>query len=203
MFGKSKFAIAAAALLLTVPAMAQSPSVAPVEGAKTPGSQTTAPQATPKGKKSLPRASEFAAAQAAKISLMDAVATAEAQGGAKAVAADFDARDGGHYEIKTVGVDGKLVEHTIDATTGKITKSENKPFERFFTRIQPSDFHKGGATLKEAVATAEKSALGKAIEVDAELEGKSIQYDVRVVVSGSAKAKEVKIGSDGKVISVK
>jgi uncharacterized membrane protein YkoI len=201
MFANPKFFVAATVFWIA-PAIAQSPDMAPLEGAKAPPSRTSAPQAPPKGKGALPRISEFAAAQAAKILLIDAVTTAESEGG-KAVAADFDARDGGHFEIKTVGVDGKLVEHTVDATTGKIVKSESKPFERFFTRIQASDFHKGGATLKEAVATAEQTAQGKAIEVEAELEDKAIQYDVRVVTAGSAKAREVKLGSDGKVISIK
>lgn len=202
------FALAASLLTLsTVLAIAQ-PGLppAPSAGSEAAGSALSPGAATssaPRGKAAVRRTAEFQAVQTAKVSLSQALEAAETKGQGKAITADFDAKDGAHYEVKVVGSDGKLMEHTIDATSGQVTKSENQPFERYFTRLKPSDFQNARTTLRQAVTLAEQKAGGKAIEAEVELEGKVIQYDVRIVRPNSDKAQEVTVGGDGQVISVK
>ncbi|MBY0299894.1 MAG: PepSY domain-containing protein [Methylobacterium sp.] len=176
--------------------------------------QTTAPQTAPQPTAPAPTApaapaartdnamKEIDAAKAAKIGLAQALATAESQGGqGRAIDADFEKAEGStptHWEIKVVYPDGKLVEHYINADTGALIKSENQPFERYFTRLKVSDFQDAKTSLKDALAIAEQKTGGKAFEAEVEREGSSVVYEITVALAD--KTQEIKIGPDGNVV---
>ncbi|MFE1597881.1 PepSY domain-containing protein [Methylobacterium sp. ID0610] len=146
---------------------------------------------------------EWQAAKLAKISLADAIATAESQGDkGRAIDADFekaDSKNPMHWSIKVVYPDGKLVEHGIDADTGKLYKSENQPIERYFTRLKVSDFQNATVSLKDALAIAEqKAGGGKAYEAEVERDGQSVIYEISVALAD--RSQEVKVGPDGKAV---
>ena len=72
-------------------------------------------------------ASDVQAMQNLKVSLAQAIDTAEKQGQGKAVDAAFE-REGnaGHYEIKELSANGdKLVEYYLDGNSGQVTRTEN------------------------------------------------------------------------------
>ena len=72
-------------------------------------------------------ASDVQAMQNLKVSLAQAIDTAEKQGQGKAVDAAFE-REGnaGHYEIKVLSANGdKLVEYYLDGNSGQVTRTEN------------------------------------------------------------------------------
>ena len=85
---------------------------------------------------------EWQVAKVAKVGLAQALTTAEGQGeekGGRAIDADFekaDSKDPAHYSVKVVYPSGKLVEYGINADTGVLYKTENQPFERYFTRLK-------------------------------------------------------------------
>ncbi|MGU3539464.1 PepSY domain-containing protein [Methylobacterium sp. A54F] len=146
---------------------------------------------------------EWQVAKMSKVSLAQALQTAEAQGDkGRAIDADFEKADGknpAHWSIKVVYPDGKLVEHGINADTGALYKSENQPIERYFTRLKVADFQNAGVSLKDALAIAEKKAGGgKAYEAEVERDGKSVQYEISVALAD--RSQEVKVGPDGKVV---
>jgi len=146
---------------------------------------------------------EFQAAKLTKISLAQAITTAEQQdGGGRAIDADFEKADGKnptHWAIKVVYPDGKLVEYGINAETGELYKSENQPIERYFTRLKVADFNNAKVSLKDALALAEKQAGGgKAYEAEVEREGSAVAYEIKVALAD--KEQEVKIGPDGQVM---
>lgn len=146
---------------------------------------------------------EHQAAVAAKTDLAKALMTAESKDGqGRAIDADFEQVSGSEpaqWQIKVVYPDGKLVEHFIDADTGAVIKSENQPFERYFTRLKVSDFQNAKTPLKDALAVAEKKAGGgKAYEAEVEREGESVVYEISVALPD--RSQEVKVGPDGMVV---
>jgi uncharacterized membrane protein YkoI len=107
--------LGASALVLTL-SVAAAQSSPPAGTAASPG-QSAAPAARTSGK--------LDAIRSAAVPLGKAIDAAERQGGqGRAVSAEFERADGdkaAHYEIKVVYPDGKLVEHTVDATSGQVT----------------------------------------------------------------------------------
>lgn len=191
-----RFTLATSALVFSTVMVFAQASTAPAPNTASPKAAPSAPRGT----KAAPRSSEFQALRAAKVSLAKAIETAEQRGKGRAIEADFEANDGGgHYEIKVLGNDGSLVEHFIDANSGEVTKSENQPFERYFTRLKPADFQNAHTSLKQAIAAAEQKTGGKVIEAEVDHEGDTIGYDLRVVRADSDKAQEVKVAADGKL----
>ena len=149
---------------------------------------------------------EWQVAKVAKVGLAQALTTAESQGdekGGRAIDADFekaDSKDPAHYAIKVVYPSGKLVEYGINADTGALYKTENQPFERYFTRLKASDFQNAKTSLKDALAIAEqKAGGGKAYEAEVEKDGAAVQYEIKV--AGADKEQEIKVGPDGKVLN--
>ncbi|MBX9933227.1 MAG: PepSY domain-containing protein [Methylobacterium sp.] len=150
-------------------------------------------------------AKEWQAAKIAKISLSQALSTAESKGeekGGRAIDADFEnieGKDPAHYEIKVVYPSGKLVEHYINADTGELYKTENQPIERYFTRLKAADFQNAKTPLKDALAMAEqKVSGGKAFEAEVSKDGSAVQYEIKV--AGADREQTVKVGADGKVV---
>jgi uncharacterized membrane protein YkoI len=147
---------------------------------------------------------EWQVAKMAKISLPQAIGTAEAQGdekGGRAIDADFekaDSKDPAHYSVKVVYPSGKLVEYGINADTGVLYKTENQPIERYFTFLKPANFNEAKTSLKEALSIAEqKAGGGKAYEASVSKDGKAVQY--KISVAGADKEQTVTVGPDGKV----
>ncbi len=193
----TRFLATAGALALTTGlALAQTTApTAPTAPGTAPMATTTAPDATKDMK-------EWQAVKLAKISLADAIATAEKKdGNGRAIDADFEKADGKnpmHWAIKVVYPDGKLVEHGINAETGALYKSENQPIERYFTRLKVADFNNAKVSLKDALAIAEKQAGGgKAYEAEVEREGSAVAYEIKVALAD--KEQEVKVGPDGQI----
>ncbi|SFU78460.1 Peptidase propeptide and YPEB domain-containing protein [Methylobacterium sp. 174MFSha1.1] len=179
----------------TAPTAPTAPGTAPVTTAPA----TTAPAATGDVKDM----KEWQAAKLAKVSLADAIATAEKKdGNGRAIDADFekaDSKNPTHWSIKVVYPDGKLVEHGINADTGELYKSENQPIERYFTRLKVADFNNAKVSLKDALAIAEKQAGGgKAYEAEVEREGSAVAYEIKVALADNEK--EVKVGPDGQIM---
>lgn len=187
-------ALGAGAALAQTPPATNPPAANPPAGANPPA---PAAQTTTGG------GSEYHLAMAAKTSLAQALATAESKDGqGRAIDADFEKAGSdmaARWEIKVVYPDGRLVEHFIDADTGSLIKSENQPFERYFTRLKVSDFQNAPTALKDALAIAEqKAGGGKAYEAEVEREGDTVAYEISVALPD--RSREVKIGPDGKVI---
>ncbi|MCJ2015433.1 PepSY domain-containing protein [Methylobacterium sp. J-076] len=148
---------------------------------------------------------EWQVAKTAKVTLPQAISTAETHGdekGGRAIDADFekaDSKNPVHYAVKVVYPSGKLVEYGINAETGAVYKTENQPIERYFTFLTPKNFNEAKTSLKDALAIAEqKAGGGKAYEAEVSKDGKAVQYEIKV--AGADKEQTVKVGPDGKVI---
>jgi len=137
-----------------------------------------------------------------KVSLSQAIDTAEKQGQGKAIDAAFK-RDGtaGPYEIKVLSDNGnKLVEYKVDGNSGQVTGTDNQPIEKYFTRLKPADIANARTSLKQALATAEKQAGGgKAIDAEGDREGSGVQY--RVTVANGDHTQDVRIDGNGQGVS--
>lgn len=191
-------AILVAALLCSTTGIAAAQTAPPTQPAPT---ATTAPMGA--SRTSAP-SDKYAAIQGAKVGIAQAIDVAQRTGGSgKAISAEFEARDGNdpaQYEIKVLYPDGKLVEHKIDATTAGVIKSENQPFERYFTRLKAADFQNAKASLTAAVKMAEKQVGNGAKAVDAEVEkdGSAVLYEIELVTASGKH--EVKVDANGQVV---
>jgi uncharacterized membrane protein YkoI len=197
----TRFLATAGALALTT-GLALAQTTAPTA----PTAPGTAPVTAPAATGDMKDMKEFQAAKLVKISLAQAIATAEQKdGNGRAIDADFEKADGKnptHWAIKVVYPDGKLVEQGINADTGELYKSENQPIERYFTRLKVADFNNAKVSLKDALAMAEKHAGGgKAYEAEVEREGSAVAYEIKVALAD--REQEVKIGPDGQVMKDK
>src|SRR3954452_11125888 len=171
-------------------------------GARTTGSTgpVTGDTNRPTGRTSR-SASDVQAMQNLKVSLSQAIDMAEKQGQGKAIDAAFN-RDGnaGHYAVKVLSDNGnKLVEYKVDGTSGQVTGTDNQPLEKYFTRLKPADVANARTSLKQALATAEKQANGRAIEAEVEREGSGVQY--KVTVANGDRTQDVRVDGNGQVVS--
>jgi uncharacterized membrane protein YkoI len=136
-----------------------------------------------------------------KVSLSQAIDTAEKEGRGKAIDAEFE-RSGntGYYAVKVLSDDGnKLVQYKIDGNSGQVTGTDNEAIEKFFTRLKPADLQNARTSLKQALATAERQAGGKAVEAEVEREGAGVQY--RVTVANGDRTQDVRIDGNGQLVS--
>lgn len=137
--------------------------------------------------------------QAAKVTLAQAIEAAERRGQGRAIGAEFETRSGtGHYEVRVLGDDGKLVEHHVDAASGQVTESEGHPIEGFFTRLKPADVQNAHTTLRQAVALAEQKAGGRAAEAKAEHDGDAVRYTI--TVANGDRTHEVRVDTNGQAV---
>ncbi|WP_342111825.1 PepSY domain-containing protein [Methylobacterium sp. SI9] len=190
------------------PALALAQTAVPGTTGPATGNATTNAPPPATGKPATKAASdmkEWQIAKVAKVSLPQALSTAEAQGeekGGRAIYADFekaDSKDPAHYSVKVVYPSGKLIEYGINADTGTLYKTENQPIERYFTFLKPANFNEAKTSLKDALAIAEQKADGgKAYEASVSKDGKAVQYEIKV--AGADKEQTIKVGPDGKVI---
>ena len=179
--------LAAAQTGPTMPAPAQGPAAVPSGNAQ--------PAHGTKGH----REREHEGLQNVKISLTQALDTAESKGPGRAFEADFETGGGKpYYEVMVLGSDGKLTDHHIDANSGQVIKSDNHPIESYFVRLKPADVQNAPTTLKQAVAIAEQKAGGKAAEAEIEREASTVRYKI-TVMTGS-QSQEITVGADGKIV---
>jgi uncharacterized membrane protein YkoI len=144
---------------------------------------------------------EVQALSRAKLSLTQAIETAERHGDGKAIDAEFDGGRGEapRFEVKILGRD-KLTKYTLDADSGKVLETSNEPLEKLFTRLQPDDIRGARTTLAQAIGVAEQSANAKAIDAEVDREGDSVRYEVTIVKSdGSEREMEID-GVSGKIV---
>jgi uncharacterized membrane protein YkoI len=169
-------------------------------GARTTGTVATPTRDTRRTDRSW-NTSEVQAIQAMKVSLAQALDTAEQQGHGKAIDAEFErSGNAGYYAIKVLSNDNsKLTEYKIDGNSGQVTGTDNEPIEKFFTRLKPADLQNARTSLKQALATAEKQVGGKAIDAEVEREGSGVQY--KVTVANGDRTQDVKIDGNGQVVS--
>lgn len=163
-------------------------------------------QTAPTGPAPAPAASRnYTAISAAKTPMAQAIEIAERTGGAgKAIDVEFERRDGNdpaRYEIKVVHQDGKLVEHYIDAENGSVIRSENQPFERYFTRLKPADFQAAGTSLRDAIGVAERhvGAGAKVIDIEAERDGDVVRYEIEVETP--TERRQLRVDANGQIVT--
>jgi uncharacterized membrane protein YkoI len=137
----------------------------------------------------------------AKLSLAQAVETAERNVGGRAVAVGFEDREErpGRWEVKVLTAD-RLVEVKLDAESGLVLSAEPERLERLLRRLTHGEVQGAQTSLLQAVGVAEKQLGGRAIEAEARREDGRVEYDIEVVVGG--KKREVRVsGVDGRVIA--
>jgi uncharacterized membrane protein YkoI len=142
----------------------------------------------------------------AKVSLTEAIRTAEKQGDGKAISAEYELKGGNpaYYEVKVLGNDGqKLTKYEIDPGTGKVKDASDEKIARLFTRLKPNAIQNAPTSLTRAISTAEARAGGKAVNAEVDRDGDQVQYTVKVVkLDGDSEKLKIN-GSDGKVASAK
>ena len=117
-----------------------------------------------------------------KITLAQAVATAEAEFGARAYDAEFDMDLGDMvYEIGLVK-NGKPMEVKVDAVSGKVVR-QSKPIK---ARLPVVGEHLKAAqtaprTLSQTIAMVEEATKGKVAEIGLERRGGRHYYEVELV----------------------
>ena len=149
---------------------------------------------------------EAQAMEKAKISLTEAIRTAEKQGNGQATSAEYVFKSGNpaYYEVKVLSNDGKnLTRYELNPATGDVKKMSDEKFEKLFTRLKPTSIQNAPTSLTRAITTAETRSGGKAREATVNRDGDQVQYDVNVVkLDGTTEKLEIN-GADGKVASAK
>ncbi|SRR5581483_6125719 len=149
---------------------------------------------------------EAQAMEKAKISLTEAIRTAEKHGNGMATSAEYVFKNGNpaYYEVKVLSNDGqRLTGYELNPVTGEVRKADDEKFEKLFTRLKPNAIQNAPTSLTRAIATAETRSGGKAKEATVNRDGDQVQYTVEVVkLDGSSEKLKIN-GSDGKVASAK
>jgi uncharacterized membrane protein YkoI len=139
-----------------------------------------------------------------KVSLLDAIRTAEKEGNGLAVGADYEFKGGNppYYEVKVLSNDGdKLTRYELDPATGKVKDSSDAKLEKLLTRIKPVSLRNAQTPLTHAIRTAEERAHGRAYSADVDRDGDQVKYTVKVVRHDGTEEKVKVNGADGKVAS--
>lgn len=142
-------------------------------------------------------AASYEALSKAKVSLGDAVRTAEKQSGGKAIEAEFEAEQGGVYEVEVVTGDA-LKEYAISASDGAVREVEDQTIEKYLTRLSPETLSSAKTSLVDAIDAAEKEVAGRAAEADVDRAGDTVEYEIEIVTSDGS-TREVSVSADGVV----
>ncbi len=135
-------------------------------------------------------------------SISAAIGAAEASSGGKAVAAEFDHKDGAaFYEVDTIA-NGKQISVEIDAASGKVIKSAD---EGDVAKAEDDDIvdpAQLGATLTDLVARAEQKSGAKVMAISAE-HGKGPTPTIEVeVAKPDGSTQEFAMAQDGSLTPV-
>jgi uncharacterized membrane protein YkoI len=140
----------------------------------------------------------------ARLSLIEAIVTAEKEGGGKATSAEFEFKRGNpaYFEVKVLSADGsRLTRYMLDPKSGKVQKTDNEPLEKLVTRLTPEDLRRSPTTLTHAIAVAQEHSGGHARSADVEHKSGHVEYEIETV-NGDGTSHKVKVsGVDGAVIS--
>jgi uncharacterized membrane protein YkoI len=142
----------------------------------------------------------------AKVSITEAIRTAEKEGNGQAISAEYEFKRGNpaYYEVKVLSSDGqKLTKYELSPVTGKVKDATDEKVEKFFTRLQPNAISAAPTSLTRAITTAETRAGGKAVGAEIDRDGDQVQYTIKVVKLDGDSEKVKVNGSDGKVASAK
>lgn len=136
--------------------------------------------------------------QKAQHDVTAAIRAAETASGGKAVAAEFDEKNGaGIWEVKTV-TGTKRAEVKIDATTGQIIKTEDKgDIADKNDAVTPEML---GGSLTDLVAKAEAEGAGKVMSIEGDHEdGQFRGLEVKIVAADGAVHDFILNPADGKL----
>ena len=140
----------------------------------------------------------------AKLSLIEAIVTAEKDAGGKATSAEFEFKKGNpaYFEVKVLSADGsKLTRYELDPKSGKIRKTDNETLEKLLTRLKPDELRRSPTTLTHAIAVAQEHSGGHARSADASRKSDHVEYEVETVNRDGTSHKVKVSGADGSVIS--
>lgn len=189
--------VAGALVMTTVLACAQTnPTGLPAPAGSAITSKGTVDE--PRGMGAPRRTPEFQAHQAAKLSLAEAIGSAEKQGGGRAVGAEFEAGGNPRYEVTVLGAGGKTVAYMLDANSGRVIGTKTGTLESFTARLKASDVQGAPTSLRQAVALAEARVGGKAIEAEIAREADKVRYQITIAKGG--KGEEVTVDGNGQTI---
>ncbi len=140
----------------------------------------------------------------AKVSLTEAIRTAEKQGNGQAISAEYVFKNGRppFYEVKVLRNDGqKLTRYDLNPNTGEVKEASNEEFEKVFTRIKPASIANAPTSLTRAITTAQAQAGAKAMSASVDRDGDQVQYTI-IVPKLDGTTEKIKVnGADGKVAS--
>ncbi len=146
--------------------------------------------------------SNIPAFRAATVSLTKAVDLAEHKDQGRAVNAAFTVDSGrGEYVVEVEKGDS-VVRTVIDAASSSVLRSgpEGLLSSLFKGNVPAEAFANARTTLGEAIGTAEGRAGGKAVSVEADQSGNTLQYQVSVLVGNQTQTVKID-GANGSVVS--
>jgi uncharacterized membrane protein YkoI len=147
-------------------------------------------------------ARDLQALQAAKVPLAQAVTITEAKSQGRAIAAAFEVeQDTPQYEIKTLGADGKLVDHHVEANSGQVTGSESQPVETLLNRLKPDELRAQGKTMAQAIEAAEARTGGRAASAQLIQESLGMRYTVNVIAGDRSHTVTVRMDGETEVVA--
>jgi uncharacterized membrane protein YkoI len=139
-----------------------------------------------------------------KLSLIEAIITAEKEGGGKTTSAEFQFKHGNpaYFEVKVLSADGrKLTRYDLDPRTGRVQKTDNEALEKLLTRLTPEELRRSPTVLTHAIALAQEHSGGRARSADVHRKSDQLEYDIETVNLDGTLHKVKVSGLDGTVIS--
>lgn len=139
---------------------------------------------------------DISALQNAKVSMRDAITTAEKAGGGKAIDVTFDDDKGGTYDVTLIAND-KTEHYIVPATMANATASKSKDLTDkvdMESKGEKSALAAAKVSLSEAISKAESTTKGKAIGAELKTRNKMAVYEVDVVGAGD-KVMQVSVDS--------
>lgn len=147
---------------------------------------------------------EAAELHRAKLSLIEAIVTAQKQNGGRALSAQFEFKRGNpaYFEVKVLSADGsKLTRFELDPRSGKVQDTGNEALEKLITRITPEELSQVSTTLTHAIALAEQSSGGHAVSAEVKRDAGALGYEVATVkLDGNSQTIRVR-AADGRILS--
>jgi uncharacterized membrane protein YkoI len=122
--------------------------------------------------------------QRLNLSLIEAIVTAEKDGGGKAMSAEFNFKRGNpaFFEVKVLSADGrKLTRYDLNPHTGKVQDTHNEVLEKLLSRLTPESLHRASTTLTHAIAIAQEQSGGRARSADIDRKDDHLEYDIETV----------------------
>lgn len=139
----------------------------------------------------------------ARVSLVQAVETAERTvgSGARAVEAEFEGRGDrpGRWDVKILTPD-RLLEVSVDAEGGQVLRTENERLERFLRRLTHSELEVTPISIGQAVAAAERHIVGaRATEAEVRRRDDRTFWEVELL-AGERRHKVRVSATDGTIV---